>query len=47
MSGDIECPICKEVGECFIDEDEDNFNNLWCNACGCAIQTKEGVEVTA
>ena len=46
MSEGIECPICKEVGDCFIDEDEDNLNNLWCNSCGVSIQTDEGVEVT-
>jgi transcription elongation factor Elf1 len=47
VSEGIECPICKEVGDCFIDEDEDNLNNLWCNSCGVSIQTAEGVEVTA
>tara|TARA_R110002012_G_scaffold320596_3_gene544661 strand:+ start:1851 stop:1988 length:138 start_codon:yes stop_codon:yes gene_type:complete len=44
MSEGIECPKCKQVGECFIDEDEDNCNNLWCNYCGLVGGTYQEVK---
>ena len=45
--GDYQCPHCEQVGYCFVDEDEDNHNNLWCNYCGTPTETEEGVEVRA
>lgn len=43
--GYIKCPKCGH-GEAFIDDDDDNYGNLYCNSCGCATIMVTGFHET-